>query len=77
MAYTTFDLPKPTRTAFPVGFGSADASVGQDLVERLQRLRRRREILEAYFSPVVSAAALPSAVDRLVLWRSHHGRHHT
>ncbi|MDB4384476.1 hypothetical protein N9Z12_00350 [Opitutaceae bacterium] len=71
MAATPFSFSKPSSKS-PAGFG-ADSCVGGAIDPEARR--RRRELLEQYFSPVVSEAAMPSAVDRLVMWRSHHGRH--
>ncbi len=76
MAITHFHFPKPARSSDPVGFGSPAVSAEESERDRRERLRRRRELLESYFSPFVSPAAMPSTVDRLVLWRNHHGRHH-
>ena len=75
MAASYPDLPKPARCSESVGFGSDGVLSVAALVARHARLRRRRTQLEAFFTPFVSPAALPSAVDRLVLWRSRHGRH--
>lgn len=58
----------------PTG-GTVSAGRWADVARRVAERRRRRELLEAYFSPVVSQAAMPSAVDRLILWRSRHGCH--
>lgn len=71
MAASTFSISKPSSNS-PAGFG-ADTCVNGAIDQEARR--RRRELLEQYFSPIVSEAAMPSAVDRLVLWRSHHGRH--
>jgi hypothetical protein len=71
MAATTLSFSKPPIHS-PAGFGAVSCVNGAN---RPEARRRRRELLEQYFSPVVSEAAMPSAVDRLVLWRSHHGRH--
>lgn len=74
MAITNFSLPKPSPKSL-VGFGTSGCAVADGAAQRLAERRRRRELLEAYFSPVVSEAAMPSTVDRMVLWRSRHGRH--
>ena len=71
MAATTLSYSKPPSKS-PAGFG-ADTGMGGATYPEARR--RRRQLLEQYFSPVVSEAAMPSAVDRLVIWRSHHGRH--
>ena len=76
MATSAIDLPKPARHSATVGFGPDRCETVEALRAPYERLRRRRQQLEAMFSPLMSPAALPSAVDRLVLWRSHHGRHH-
>ena len=73
MAVSTISFSKPSSDS-AAGFGS-DACGGVASSARLEERRRRREFLEQYFSPVVSEAAMPSAIDRLVMWRSHHGRH--
>ncbi len=75
MSNVHFHLPKPTSPQLQVGFGSdccllVKSDRGRS---RVADRRRRREILEAFFSPSFSPAALPSAVDRLILWRSLHG----
>ncbi|MCF3648987.1 hypothetical protein [Synoicihabitans lomoniglobus] len=75
MIINHFDLPKPNRVTAAAGFGASAVNLGADDAAKLTALRRRRTILEAYFAPFKSPAALPSAVDRLVLWRSRHGRH--
>lgn len=67
-------LPKPASLHRPVGFGSDCCPLVDSVALRLAQRRRRREFLEACFAPVYSAAALPSTVDRLTLWRSLHGR---
>lgn len=74
MAITHFSLSKPSPKS-PIGFGAPCCAVADQVAQRLAERRRRRAMLEAYFSPVVSEAAMPSTVDRLVLWRSRHGRH--
>ena len=74
MTLTTCHLPRPSRKSV-TGIGTACCQVADTVALRLAERRRRREMLEVYFSPVVSEAAMPSAVDRLVLWRSRHGRH--
>lgn len=71
MAAPHFSFSKPSSKS-PAGFGADTCVVGAMASEDR---RRRRELLEQYFSPVVSEAAMPSTVDRLVMWRSHHGRH--
>lgn len=70
MAVTSISYSKPSPQP-PVGFGTGSVEDLPGVVAR----RRRRELLEQYFSPVVSEAAMPSAIDRLILWRSRHGRH--
>ncbi|WP_221030983.1 hypothetical protein [Actomonas aquatica] len=79
MAVTAFDLPKPARRSDPVGSGSDRRGASALAAWRQECLRRRRRLLETFFSPLVAASpsALPSTVDRLVLWRSRHGRHHS
>lgn len=74
MTVAHFSLPKPSPES-PVGFGTSCCAVADKVAQRLAERRRRRELLEAYFSPVVSEAAMPSTVDRMVLWRSRHGRY--
>lgn len=74
MTATAIQLPKPSHDS-PAGFGDSCCMLDDGLGQRLAQRRRRRELLEHYFSPLVSPAALPSAVDRLVLWRSRHARH--
>ena len=71
MTATTLSFSKPSSSS-PAGFGAGACVNGAINAEAR---RRRRMLLEQYFSPVVSEAAMPSAVDRLVMWRSHHGRH--
>lgn len=73
MTLTSCHLPKPSPKS-PAGFGQACCEVADAVAQRLAARRRRRQLLESYFSPIVSEAAMPSAVDRLVLWRSRHGR---
>jgi len=73
MAIATGHLSKPSATT-PTGFAPTCCAVANTVTRRLVERRRRRQMLECYFSPVVSVAARPSAVDRLVLWRSLHGR---
>jgi hypothetical protein len=74
MALSSSQFPKPA-TETPAGFDETCCLLADSPVQRLAQRRRRRELLEHYFSPLVSPAALPSAVDRLVLWRSRHARH--
>lgn len=73
MAIPTISFSKPSSNS-SAGFGT-DAYAGIGSPARLEERRRRRAFLEQYFSPVVSEAAMPSVTDRLVMWRSHHGRH--
>ena len=75
MTSAHFHLPNPASIRRSVGFGSDCCKLSDSTNTRIAERRRRREILEACFSPVFSEAALPSAVDRLILWRSRHGRH--
>ena len=75
MASSHIDFLKPARFSESVGFGTDGVLAGETMAGRYERLRRRRTQLEAFFTPLVSPAALPSAVDRLVLWRSRHARH--
>ncbi len=74
MTITSCHLPKPTPKS-PAGFGSSCCVVADEVARRLDERRRRRRMLEQYFSPVASTAGMPSAVDRLILWRSRHVRH--
>ena len=75
MAVTHIDILRPARGPEPVGFGPDGVLPAEAVATRYARLRRRRAQLETFFTPVVSPAALPSAIDRLVLWRSRHARH--
>ena len=72
MAISNISFPKPNSHS-PAGFAADGCSVVDEIGRKVAERRRRRELLEHYFSPVVSEAAMPSAVDRLVLWRSRHG----
>ncbi len=74
MSFSSISYPKPSPET-PVGFGTDSCISVASNAATADNRRRRREMLEHYFSPIVSQAAMPSAVDRLVLWRSHHGRH--
>ena len=73
MSGAPLHLPKPASLHRSVGFGSDCCPLVDSAGARIAQRRRRREILEACFAPVFSEAALPSAVDRLTLWRSLHG----
>ena len=70
-----FVCSKPATTSTSAGFGPSRRSRLARVETRASMLRRRREILEAIYSSRSSDAALPSVIDRNVLWRSYHVRH--